>query len=76
VRPGAAPEQEDLAHSMEAAAVAAPRFPGCWICLKGVAHLRPSACSSELLLIIHVDRHELVVVGLSLVNRLQVGSKG
>jgi len=27
-------------------------------------------------MIVHVDSHELVVVGLPLVNRLQVSSKG
>jgi hypothetical protein len=36
----------------------------------------PARLLVPLLLIVYVDRHELVVVGLPLVNRLQVGSKG
>jgi hypothetical protein len=45
-------------------------------CLYAVARLRPVRPLVPLLLIVHVDRHELVVVGLPLVNRLQVSSKG
>jgi hypothetical protein len=39
------------------------------------ARLRPVRLLVPLLLILHLDRHELVVVGLPLVNRLQVSSK-
>ncbi|MDP9188683.1 MAG: hypothetical protein M3O25_05470 [Actinomycetota bacterium] len=46
------------------------------VCLYAVARLRPVRLLVPLLLIVHVDRHELVVVGLPLVNRLQVSSKG
>jgi hypothetical protein len=48
----------------------------CRICLYAVARLRPVRLLVPLLLIVYVDRHELVVVGLPLVNRLQVSSKG
>jgi hypothetical protein len=43
-------------------------------CLYAVARLRPVRLLVPLLLIVHVDRHELVV-GLPLVDQLEVGSK-